>query len=131
MVKTLVILIVDDEESFRDIMTTKVKAAGFTVVEAENGEEAFQKAQEIHPDLILMDVKMSKMDGIAALLKIKEDAHTRDIKVVLLTAFGDPEPEIYKNDKRFAEEVGATEYILKTQDIDLTMARVKQILGIT
>ncbi len=123
------ILAVDDDNDFRDVIVTKLRSVGFNVAEAKDGEEAFQKAEELKPALILMDVKMPKQDGIATLLKLKENPETRDIKVILLTAFGDPEPEIYKNDKRFAEEVGAVEYFLKTQDINDIVVRVKQILG--
>lgn len=120
---------VDDDKDFRDVVTTKLRANDCTVIEAENGEAAYTKAKELKPDLILMDVKMPKMDGVAALMKIKEDPDVKDIKVVLLTAFGDPRPEIYKIDQRFAKEVGAFEYVLKTEDLDAVVARVKSFVG--
>ena len=124
-----VILVVDDDRDFRDVVVTKLRAADLTVIEAEDGAIAYEKAKTFRPDLILMDVKMPNMDGVAALMKLKEDSATRDIKIVLLTAFGNPQPEIFKVDQRFAKEVGAFEYILKSDDLDEIVRRVKTFLG--
>lgn len=124
-----VILVVDDDKDFRDVVVTKLRGSGFSVVEAEDGASAYEKAKELKPDLILMDVKMPKLDGVAALMKMKDDPETKHIKVVLLTAFGDPRPEIFKVDNRFAKEVGAFEYILKTEDLDEVVRRVKSFVG--
>lgn len=122
------LLIVDDDKDFQEVLVTKFKASGFDIVEANDGEEGVQKAKEVLPDLILMDVKMPKMDGVTAMLKLKEDDTTKKIKVILLTAFGDPQPEIYGNDKRFAKELGAYEYLLKTQDLEDIVGKAKTFL---
>ncbi len=129
MHKPALVLLVDDEKDFRDVLEIKIKASGFNVVTASNGEEAVALAKERLPDLILMDVKMPKMDGLRALEAIKNDASVKNIKVVMLTAFGDPQPEIYQNHKRFAQEMGATEYFLKTQDLDDMINKVKDIIS--
>src|SRR3989344_3697124 len=112
------ILIIDDEKDFLEVLATKFRSSGFEVSTAEDGEAGIMKAKQVLPDLILTDVKMPKMDGVQALIKLREDPATANIKVVLLTAFGDPQPEIYRNDKRFAQELGAFEYLLKTEDLD-------------
>ncbi len=122
------ILIVDDDKDFQEVLATKFKASGFSVITADNGEEAIAKATAEIPDLILSDVKMPKMDGVQALLKLKEDPKTANIRVILLTAFGDPQQEIYSNDKRFAQELGAFEYLLKSQDLDTIVSRVQAFL---
>lgn len=124
-----VILVVDDDKDFRDMVVTKLRGSGLSVVEAEDGAMAYEKAKELKPDLILMDVKMPKLDGVASLMKMKDDPETKHIKVVLLTAFGDPRPEIFEVDNRFAKEVGAFEYILKTEDLDEVVRRVKSFVG--
>lgn len=124
-----VVLVVDDDRDFRDVVVTKLRANDLTVVEAEDGQIAYEKAKTLHPDLILMDVKMPNMDGVASLMRIKEDPATRDIRIVLLTAFGNPEPDIFKVDQRFAKEVGAFEYILKSEDLDEVVRRVKTFVG--
>jgi len=124
------ILIIDDDKDFQEVLVTKFKASGFAIATAGDGADAVSKATEVGPDLILMDVKMPKMDGVAALLKLKENAGTKNIKVILLTAFGDPQPEFYQNDQRFAAELGAVEYLLKTDELDNIVAKVKKSLGI-
>ncbi|MEK7612093.1 MAG: response regulator [Patescibacteria group bacterium] len=123
------LLIIDDDREFQEVLVSKFKASGFQVQIANDGEEAVKKAKEFLPDLILMDVKMPKMDGVGALLKMKDDPQVKNIKVILLTAFGDPQQEIYSTDKRFAQELGAHEYLLKTQDLDDIVARVKASLA--
>ena len=123
------LLIVDDDKDFIEVLATKFKASGFEVFTAYDGEEGVQKAKELVPDLILMDVKMPKMDGVAAMLKIREDASTKNIKVILLTAFGDLQPEIYKNDQRFAKELGAFEYLLKSEDLDEIVLKTRAFLA--
>jgi CheY-like chemotaxis protein len=122
------ILIVDDDKDFSEVLATKFKASGFDIAVANDGEEGVNKAIEFLPDLILMDVKMPKLDGVGALLKLKEDPSTKNIRVVLLTAFGESQPEIYKNDQRFAQELGAIEYLLKTQDLEVIVEKAKAFL---
>ncbi len=123
------LLVVDDEKDFLEVLATKFRASGFEVITGLNGEEAITKAKASVPDLIVIDVKMPKMDGVQALLKLREDPVTEKIKVILLTAYGDPQPEIYSNDKRFAQELGAYEYLLKTQDLEEIVAKVKASLA--
>ena len=123
------ILVVDDDKAFAEVLATKFKASGFEVAIAVDGEEGVARANEFMPDLIFMDVKMPKMDGIEAVLKLKENPKTKNIRVILLTAFGDPQPEIYKTDKKFAQELGAFEYMLKTQDLEDIVDRVKQLVS--
>ncbi len=123
------ILLTDDEPNFRDVLEIKLKNAGYQTVTASNGEEGVKKAKELMPDLALMDVKMPKMDGLQALDILHNDPATKNLKVVMLTAFGDPQSEIYENHKKFAKEIGATEYLLKSQDIDYIVSRVKDIIS--
>lgn len=123
------ILLTDDESNFRDVLELKLKNAGYQTITASNGEEGVKKAKELMPDLALMDVKMPKMDGLQALDVLHNDPVTKNLKVVMLTAFGDPQSEIYENHKKFAKEIGATEYLLKSQDIDYIVSRVKDIIS--
>ena len=123
------ILIVDDEKDFQEVLATKFKASGFAIETASDGAAGVERAKERLPDLIMMDVKMPTLDGVAALLKLKEEPTTRAIKVMLMTAYGDPQPEVYKNDQRFAKDLGAVEYVLKGQDLDEIVAKVKSFLA--
>lgn len=123
------ILVVDDEANFREIFSTKLTVAGFSVVTAQNGAEGIQKARETRPDLILMDVKMPVMSGTEATLKIKEDPLIKDTRVVFLTAFGDPRTEMEGVDLKFSKEIGAFSYIKKTDDYDKIVTQIKSYLA--
>lgn len=112
------ILIVDDETDIREMLKVKLESSGFDVVEAENGQDGFHTALEKKPDLIILDVVMPKMDGAAALLKLKADPDTKSIRVFLFTGKGDPRPEIVSVNKKFAVESGAVDFIRKETDLD-------------
>ena len=122
------ILIVDDEAEFREIFGIKLSASGFRVETAENGEIGIRKAKELKPDLILMDVKMPTMSGAEAVLRLKENSETKNIKTVFLTNLGDPRQELREVDRRLAEEFGAAGYIKKSESLDMMVERVNKFL---
>ena len=68
------ILIVDDNETNRDILRTRLGRQGYELIEAADGEEAVASARQHHPDLILLDVMMPKVDGIEACRQLKADS---------------------------------------------------------
>jgi len=80
-----IILIVDDCEEQRDVLSRYVEFVGGRVVEAENGEEAIRAAEEHLPDLILLDMSMPVMDGWDAMERLKKDPLTAGMPVVALT----------------------------------------------
>jgi len=85
------ILIVEDEESLRNILRDKLSKNGFIVLEARNGEEGLTVALKEHPDLILLDVIMPEMDGITMLKKLREDDWGDEVTVIMLTNLIDTE----------------------------------------
>ena len=123
------ILLVDDEPAFREIFGIKLGADGFRVETAENGAVAIEKAKTLKPDLILMDVKMPVMDGATAVLKLRGDPETRDIKVMFLTSIGDPQAEMEKMHERISAEFGAQGYLRKTDDLDILSEKIKAFLS--
>ncbi|MDE2018941.1 MAG: response regulator [Patescibacteria group bacterium] len=123
------ILVVDDEENFREIFRTKLTAAGFRVETAVNGAEGVQKAKQLKPKLVLMDVKMPVMDGAAAALALREDPETRNVKVAFLTSLGDPRADMRPVDDAFSKDFGADQYLKKTDDLDMLAGKVKALLG--
>ncbi|HEY4475131.1 MAG TPA: response regulator [Candidatus Paceibacterota bacterium] len=123
------ILIVDDDKDFCEVLAAKFKASGFDVASAYDGDEAIKRVEELMPDLVIMDVNMPRLNGVEAMVKIKGDPKTKDVKIILLTAFGDPQPEIYKNHERFARELGAVEYLLKGQDLEEIVNKSKEFLS--
>lgn len=123
------ILIADDDPDFTEILSIKLKRAGFEVVTgATNGEEAIQKAKELKPDLIFLDVQMPKMNGMEALKKLKEEPETAKLKVVFMTSYGDPSKEAVWLDEKFARNLGAVDYMRKTDDLEKIVNDTKNIL---
>ncbi|HUX35714.1 MAG TPA: response regulator [Candidatus Paceibacterota bacterium] len=128
MEKKSLILIVDDEAYFREIFSKKLMAEGFDIGTAENGKDAIEKAKQLKPDLVLMDVKMAEMDGVEALMKIKEGQETKNMKVAFLTSFGNPEEDVHNLSPRYSKEMGAVGYIRKTDDLDSLVSKVKELV---
>jgi CheY-like chemotaxis protein len=101
------ILVVDDEPSIVKLVATTLRARGHTIFEAVDGVEAIEKAQELKPDLILLDIMMPRMTGIEARKKLHEDPKTKDIPVIHLSAVGDFEKQLE------SMEDGLTDYFTK------------------
>ena len=80
------ILIVEDHEKNRKLVRDVLQAKGYRTLETETAEEGIQVARESGPALILMDIQLPGMDGIAALKVLRADAATRDIPVIAVTA---------------------------------------------
>jgi len=116
------ILIAEDERDIRDLITFILRFAGHVVVATSNGEEAFLKAQEVMPDLIMLDVRMPRMTGYEACRKIKEIDSLKPVPVVFLSAKGQ------ESEVQAGLEAGAVEYILKPFAPDQLTARVNALL---
>lgn len=122
------LLIVDDEEYFREIFSVKLTSLGYAVATAENGAEGVTKAGELQPDLILMDVQMPVKGGFDAFTDLKSRADTRNIKLIFLTNLGELRDESQLSNNRFAQEIGATGYLHKTDDLDSLTKRILEHL---
>jgi DNA-binding response OmpR family regulator len=116
------ILVAEDEPDIRGLISFSLRYAGYSVVEALNGEEAVKKALEELPDLVLLDVRMPKLSGYEVCKVLKTQDSTRDIPVIFLSARGQ-EAEIKRG-----LELGAEEYILKPFAPDEFNRRVGSIL---
>lgn len=115
------VLIVDDFEDARNLMTKILSSYGFDVIQATNGYEAVEKAVEEHPDLIFMDIAMPVMDGVQATTAIREHPELDDVPIIALTAYG----EFY--DMR-ARDVGCNDVIQKPLDYDNLRPIVQQYI---
>ena len=123
------VVVAEDEALIRLDLVELLEEHGYEIVgQASDGEEAVRLANELEPDLIVMDVKMPKMDGITAADKIAED---RICAVVMLTAFS--QRDLIKR----AKEAGAMAYVVKPFDasdvipaIEIAMARFAEIRGV-
>jgi two-component system response regulator (stage 0 sporulation protein F) len=116
------LLVVDDENDICDFVKTFFKDRGFHVFTALNGEDALSIAKKERPDMVLLDIKMKGMDGLAALKHIKE--LDRSIKIIMVTALVDQDKmhEAYK--------LGACDYITKPLILDyLEQTVLKNLKG--
>ncbi len=110
------ILIVDDEQPIREILVYNLKKEGYNTIEASDGITALNIALEQHPDLILLDIMLPKMDGLSVCKRIK---NSYNVPILMLTA---KDSEI---DKILGLELGADDYITKPFSVRELIARVK------
>lgn len=122
------ILIVDDEESFREIMSLKLGASGFETAVARDEKEAMGQAEKLMPDLILMDIKMPGESGTDAALAIKQNPKTKNLKIAFLTNLSNPWPEAVADKKKLSAALGMEDFLEKTDDLDLIVEKIKSLL---
>ncbi|HBB44332.1 MAG: hypothetical protein UW27_C0001G0001 [Parcubacteria group bacterium GW2011_GWA1_44_13] len=119
-----IILVVEDEEPMQLVLRDVLKVEGYTVLEAKNGIEGLELALKEHPDLILLDILMPKMDGLEMLKNLRADEWGRKVPVIVLTNLSDNE-DIAK-----AVEEDVFEYFVKTDiRIDEVIARIREKIG--
>ena len=107
LVEKVTVLVVDDIKSNRTLINELLSGAGFEVIEAENGQEALLFAEEYHPDIIIMDIRMPVMDGFEATRRLKSNPDTKDIAIIALTA------SVKSGDKSKTEEYGFDGFLRK------------------
>jgi len=88
------VLLIDDEQDFIFFVKRNLELNGFRAVVAHNGSRGLRLAQSIHPDIILLDIRMPGLDGFEVLRKLKENDKTVSIPVIMLTALGDDDSKI-------------------------------------
>jgi class 3 adenylate cyclase len=118
------ILIVDDNETNRDILMTRLQAHGYELAQAADGEEALTAAKNLLPDLILLDVMMPKLDGIEVCRRLKGDPAMPFTPIILVTAKSDTKDIVA------GLNAGADEYLTKPIDQAALVARVNSVLRI-
>lgn len=101
------ILIVDDTPDGREIYSLYLQSKGFAVLTARDGSEGVEMARQHQPDVVVMDIAMARLDGIAATKRLKRDARTRRTPVIVLTAY--PGKPVQQQ----ALEAGASAFLTK------------------
>jgi diguanylate cyclase (GGDEF)-like protein/PAS domain S-box-containing protein len=118
------ILIVDDVPANLAVAVDYLEANQFQVMVAQDGEEGIERAQLIHPDLILLDVMMPGIDGFETCRRLKKDVNNRDTPVIFMTALADT------SDKIAGFAAGGVDYISKPFQIEELLARIKTHLAL-
>src|SRR3990167_7059622 len=119
------ILLVDDDLTLREMYEERMKAEGFNIIQATNGEEALKKAKESKPDIILLDIMMPKVNGFDVLKELKSNPELKDIPVIVLTAL------IQDVDRVQGKKLGAADYIVKSETMPgEVIAKIKNAIGL-
>ncbi|MEK7124133.1 MAG: response regulator [Patescibacteria group bacterium] len=117
------ILIIEDEEFFRELLAKKISSKNFSVFAAVNGQQGLKEIKEKKPDLILLDLLLPDIDGFEVLSKIKSDSETSSIPVIILSNLGEQE------DFEKGMKLGAVDYLVKSQsDMVDIIDKIKNIL---
>ena len=115
------VLVAEDHVDSRDALTTLLDALGYDVLEAPNGRAAVEVARASHPDLILMDLMMPVLDGLAATREIRADPSLAGTRVVALTALEGARPAVM--------EAGCDDMVAKPIDVRRLMERLPGWVG--
>jgi|TARA_B110000438_G_scaffold29152_1_gene28227 CheY-like chemotaxis protein len=121
-VKMAKILIVEDNEMNRDMLSRRLERKGFSIVMAEDGQKGVDMSKSESPDLILMDLSLPVMDGWQATSTIKGDNDTKEIPIIVLTAHA------MAGDREKALEAGADEYDTKPIEFKRLLGKINEFL---
>ena len=116
------ILIVEDNEMNRDMLSRRLERKGYNVVMAEDGKKGVDMSKSENPDLILMDLSLPVMDGWEATSTIKADEETKSIPIIVLTAHA------MAGDREKALDAGADEYDTKPIDFKRLLGKIKEFI---
>ena len=117
------IMLVEDNEMNRDMLSRRLQRIGYEVVIACNGKEALDLVQSERPDLILMDLSLPEMDGWEATRRLKADNTTKSIPLIVLTAHA------LKTDREGAFEVGCDDFDVKPIDFQRLLIKIESQLA--
>jgi CheY-like chemotaxis protein len=117
------VLLVEDNEMNRDMLSRRLTRRGFEVVFAMDGKQGVALAQSEQPDVILMDMSLPVMDGWEATRRVKADAATRSVPVIGLTAHA------MDGDREKAIEAGCDDYDTKPVELDRLIGKIERLVG--
>ncbi|HEX4429817.1 MAG TPA: response regulator [Frankiaceae bacterium] len=118
------VLVVDDDEVIRQLISLNLELEGFEVHEAVDGVDALRMAAQVHPSVITLDIMMPNMDGWDAAARLRSDPLTAHVKVVLLSA------RAQEADVRRGTRLGVDAYLTKPFDPDDLVEVVRRLAGI-
>lgn len=116
------VLIVEDEETLARTLAERLRSDGYVAITVHDGEAGLDKVREEHPDLIVLDIMLPKLDGLSLCRIIRRDPATAHIPIIMLTARG---TEV---DKIVGLESGADDYIVKPLALGEFLARVRAVM---
>ncbi len=118
------ILLIEDEPTLQKRIEEALAKEGYQIENAMDGETGLQKAKELKPELIILDIILPKKDGFEVLKELKQDESTKNIPVVILTNLES------SNDVKKALELGATTYLVKANyELSEIIEKIKEIIN--
>jgi len=117
------VLVVDDQESLRQLIRVNLELEGYTVVEAADGVECLEQARRWRPDVITLDVVMPRLDGLTVAAELNADAELAAIPVIVVTTSGRPADMVR------ARAAGVDAYLTKPYDPDELVQAVRALVG--
>ena len=115
------VLIIEDDPDIRKVLSMRLEINGFSVMEAEDGQQGLDMAKSETPDLIIADLMMPKMDGFEACRMIRFDDNIKDIPIIVLSALSE------EDERKKAFESGADAYFIKPFDLELLLNKIKSL----
>ena len=116
------ILIIEDERPILDILQYNLEKEGFEVITASDGQDGLRKAQNLHPDMVLLDLMLPVMDGIQICRELRGDPRTKDIAILMCTAKSEEVDEIV------GFSMGADDYVTKPFKLKPLLSRIRAVL---
>jgi CheY-like chemotaxis protein len=115
------VLVVDDDDVIRQLITVNLELEGFEVIPAVDGQDALDKVKEARPHVVTLDVMMPRIDGWEAAARLRQDPETAHVKVVLLSA------RAQEADIQRGEKIGVDAYLTKPFDPDDLIDTVRRL----
>src|ERR1043166_1183318 len=115
------VLVVEDERDVADLLRYNLAKDGYDVIVAASGSEAVKQAHELHPDVVLLDIMVPQLNGWEICRRLKQDAETRAIPVIMVTG------RVEEGDKGLGFEVGADDYVTKPFSPRELIARIRAV----
>ena len=114
------ILLVDDDQDFAQLLEFDLRKKGYEVARAGNGEEGLEKVKTENPALVILDIKMPKMDGYTFVRRLKKEPGDKDIPVIVLTSY-EPMKDMFQLE-------GVTDYFVKAANMEGLLKVVEKYL---
>ncbi len=117
------LLIAEDDSASRELLRETLESQGYQVVAAEDGQQALDKIEAEIPDLVLLDIQMPKLDGLAVVRRLRQNPRLSSLPVIAVTAYA------MRGDREKALDAGFDTYLTKPIDVVATRRPVKQLLS--
>jgi two-component system phosphate regulon response regulator PhoB len=115
------ILVIEDDRSISDVLTYNLKQAGYEVINSSDGQDGLLQAQLKNPDIVLLDLMLPVVDGLDVCRRLRADAATREMLIVMLTAKAE------ESDELIGFSLGADDYVTKPFSVKVLLERIKAL----